>query len=246
MRQFNILTVYPDFFESFKNHGLIKKGLTKKIIQINIINIRDYTDDKHKRVDFKPYGGGAGMVIQYPPIKKALESINTGKTVMLSPQGERLTQDKLNQLSKHKQINFICGRYEGVDQRIVDNLVDEEISIGDYVLSGGEIPAAAVIEGMTRLIPGVAENMTSIENESFSSFLLDYPTYTKPNLVDGLSVPEVLISGNHSEVERWRRKNSLGITMQKRPDLLKNVNLSKEDDRLLQEFIAELTDDNCE
>ena len=210
MKQFNIITVYPDFFESFKNHGLIKKGLLKKLIEINILNIRNFTDDKHKRVDFKPYGGGPGMIIQYCPVKKAIDSLNQGKTIMLSPQGERLTQKKLACLSNESNLNFICGRYEGVDQRIIDNLVDEEISIGDYVLSGGEIPAAAVIEGIVRLIPDIAENMSSIENDSFSNKLLEYPQYTKPNLVDGLSVPDVLISGNHREVERWRRKAFFG------------------------------------
>ena len=239
MNIYNILTVYPEFFNSFNNHGLVKKGIDKKLIDINIYNLRDYTVDKHKRVDFKTYGGGPGMVLQYQPVKNALEAINSGKCYFLSPQGNILSQKKLDDLSKEKNITLLCGRYEGVDQRIIDNLVDEEISIGNYVLSGGELPAACIIEGITRLIPGIAENIESINNDSFSDQILDYPHYTKPESVDKLNVPKVLLSGDHREIELWRRKQSLGFTMLKRPELLKNVNLSKEDDRLLQEFISE-------
>ncbi len=239
MNIYNILTVYPEFFNSFNNHGLVKKGMDKKLIDINIYNLRDYTDDKHKRVDFKTYGGGPGMVLQYQPVKNALEAINSGKCYFLSPQGNILSQKKLDDLSKEKNITLLCGRYEGVDQRIIDNLVDEEISIGNYVLSGGELPAACIMEGITRLIPGIAENIESINNDSFSDQILDYPHYTKPESVDKLDVPNVLLSGDHREIELWRRKQSLGFTMLKRPELLKNVNLSEEDDRLLQEFISE-------
>ena len=239
MKLFNLLTIYPEFFDSFKNHGLIKKGLEKELISINVINLRDYTSDKHKRVDFKPFGGGPGMIIQYAPVKEALNKTRPSKTILLSPQGKLLTQSKLNELSVESNITFICGRYEGFDERIVDNLIDEEISIGDYVLSGGEIPAAVLIEGLTRLIPGIPENMESIDNDSFCDHLLDHPHYTKPSEIDGFSVPEILLSGNHSEIKLWRRRQSLGVTYLKRPDLLKDVNLSKEDDRLLQEFIAE-------
>ena len=239
MKLFNLLTVYPEFFESFKSHGLIKKGLDKGVISINVINLRDYTSDKHNRVDFKPFGGGPGMIIQYAPVKEALKKIRSSRTILLSPQGNLLKQSKLNELSAENSITFICGRYEGFDERIVDNLVDEEISIGDYVLSGGEIPAATIIEGLTRLTPGIPENMDSINNDSFCDHLLDHPHYTKPNEIDGFSVPDILLSGNHNEIKLWRRKQSLGVTYLKRPDLLKYVNLSKEDDRLLQEFIAE-------
>ena len=179
------------------------------------------------------------MIIQYAPVKEALKKIKPSKTILLSPQGKLLKQSKLNELSAENSITFICGRYEGFDERVVDNLVDEEISIGDYVLSGGEIPAAAIIEGLTRLIPGIPENMESINNDSFCDHLLDHPHYTKPSEIDGFSVPDILLSGNHNEIKLWRRRQSLGATYLKRPDLLKNVNLSKEDDRLLQEFIAE-------
>ncbi len=239
MKLFNLLTVYPKFFESFKNYGLIKKGLDRNLIAVNIIDIRDFTSDKHKRVDFRPIGGGPGMIIQYEPVREALNQISRTKIILLSPQGKPLTQSKLIQLSAENNITFICGRYEGVDERIIENLIDEEISIGDYVLSGGEMPASIIVEGITRLIPGVAENIESIENDSFNNNLLDYPHYTKPNKIDGMAVPDILLSGNHQEIRRWRRKQSLGMTYLKRPDLLKNVYLSKEDDRLLQEFIAE-------
>jgi len=246
MNIFNILTVYPEFFDSFNNHGLVKKGLEKKLIDINIFNLRDFTSDKHNRVDFKTYGGGPGMVLQYQPVKNALELINSEKCYFLSPQGKILSQKKLNDLSKEKNVTLLCGRYEGVDQRIVDNLVDEEISIGNYILSGGELPAACIIEGITRLIPGIAENIESIKNDSFSDQILDYPHYTKPESVDKLNVPNVLLSGNHREIQLWRRKQSLGWTMIKRPELLKNVNLSEEDDRLLQEFISEKKEEKSE
>ena len=240
MKLFNLITVYPGFFDSFQNHGLIKKGLNKKLIDINVVDLREFTDDKHRRIDFRPYGGGPGMIIQYAPVKKALDSLkSTDRVILLSPQGKPLSQKKLISLSEENNITFICGRYEGIDERVISKLIDEEVSIGDYVLSGGEIPAATIIEGITRLIPGIAENMDSIENDSFSDHLLDYPHYTKPEVIDDLKVPNELVSGNHQEIKRWRRKYSLGMTYLKRPDLLKKVNLSKEDDRLLQEFIAE-------
>ena len=240
MNQFNILTIYPDFFESFNKHGLIKKGLDKEIIHINTIDIRLYTQDKHNRVDFKTYGGGPGMVMQYQPVKDSLKTINSGKCYFLSPQGKTLNQKKLIELSKEKNITLLCGRYEGVDQRVIDNLVDEEISIGDYVLSGGELPAAIIIESVTRLLQGVADDIDSIHNDSFYSGILDYPHYTKPEIIDDMPVPDTLLSGNHREIILWRRKQALGVTFIKRPDLLKNVKLTKEDDRLLQEFITEL------
>ena len=242
MNQFNILTIYPDFFESFNKHGLIKKGLDKEIIHINTIDIRLYTQDKHNRVDFKTYGGGPGMVMQYQPVKDSLKTINSGKCYFLSPQGKTLNQKKLIELSKEKNITLLCGRYEGVDQRVIDNLVDEEISIGDYVLSGGELPAAIIIESVTRLLQGVADDIDSIHNDSFYSGILDYPHYTKPEIIDDMPVPDTLLSGNHREIILWRRKQALGVTFIKRPDLLKNVKLTKEDDRLLQEFITELKD----
>jgi tRNA (guanine37-N1)-methyltransferase len=240
MNQFNILTIYPDFFQSFNKHGLIKKALDKKIIDINTIDLRLHTKDKHNRVDFKTYGGGPGMVIQYQPVRDALKTINSEKCYFMSPQGERLSQKKLIDISEEKNITFLCGRYEGVDQRVIDNLIDEEISIGDYVLSGGELPAAIIVESVTRLLQGVAEDIDSIHNDSFYNGILDHPHYTKPEVIDDMTVPDILLSGNHKAISIWRRKNALGATFIKRPELLKNVKLSKEDDKLLQEFISEL------
>lgn len=239
MNQFNIITIYPEFFESFFKHGLIKKAIENRAIAINAIDLRLYTKDKHQRVDFKTYGGGPGMVIQYQPVRDCLNVNKIGKCYLLSPQGRTLSQKKLIDISKEETVTFLCGRYEGLDQRIIDNLVDEEISIGDYVLSGGEMPAATIIEGITRLLPGVADDIDSIINDSFYNGILDYPHYTKPEQIDDKSVPKVLLSGNHKDIASWRRKQSLGITFLKRPELLKNVKLSKEDDRLLQEFIAD-------
>jgi tRNA (guanine37-N1)-methyltransferase len=239
MNQFNIITIYPKFFESFFKHGLVKKAIENRVISINAIDLRLYTKDRHQRVDFKTYGGGPGMVIQYQPVRDCLNINKIGKCYLLSPQGRTLSQKKLIDISKEKAVTFLCGRYEGLDQRIIDNLVDEEISIGDYVLSGGEMPAATIIEGITRLLPGVADDIDSIINDSFYNGILDYPHYTKPEKIDDKSVPKVLLSGNHKDIASWRRKQSLGGTLLKRPELLKNVKLSKEDDRLLQEFIAD-------
>jgi tRNA (guanine37-N1)-methyltransferase len=239
MNQFNIITIYPKFFESFYKHGLIKKAIERNLISINAIDLRLYTNDKHQRVDFKTYGGGPGMVIQYQPVRDCLNVNKIGKCYLLSPQGKTLSQKKLIDISREDNVTFLCGRYEGLDQRIIDNLVDEEISLGDYVLSGGEIPAATIIEGITRLLPGAADDIDSIINDSFYNGLLDHPHYTKPEEIDDKIVPDVLLSGNHQEIASWRRKQSLGITFLKRPELLKNVKLSEEDDRLLQEFIAD-------
>ena len=179
------------------------------------------------------------MVIQYQPVRDCLNVNKIGKCYLLSPQGETLTQKKLIDISKEENVTLLCGRYEGLDQRIIDNLVDDEISIGDYVLSGGEIPAATIIEGITRLLPGVADDIDSITHDSFYDGILDHPHYAKPEQIDDKKVPKVLLSGNHQDIASWRRKQSLGITFLRRPELLKNVKLSKEDDRLLQEFIAD-------
>jgi tRNA (guanine37-N1)-methyltransferase len=246
MNQFNIITIYPNFFESFCKYGLIKKAIEKKVISINAIDLRLYTNDKHQRVDLKTYGGGPGMVIQYQPVRDCLDVNKIGKCYLLSPQGKTLSQKKLIDISKEEGVTFLCGRYEGLDQRIIDNLIDEEISVGDYVLSGGEIPAATIIEGVTRLLPGVADDIGSIINDSFYNGILDHPHYTKPELIDNKSVPEVLLSGNHQDIATWRKRHALGATYLKRPELLKNVKLSEEDGRLLQEFIADYKKDENE
>ena len=240
---FNILTIFPELISAFSDTGFIKRANFKNIIDINIINIRDYSDNIHKRVDDKTYGGGPGMVLQYPPIRSAIGSLQKkGHVIYLSPQGKVLTQEKIKILSDYEEVTFLCGRYEGVDQRVLDELIDEEISLGDYVISGGETACMAIIEGITRLIPGAIDDIESVKQDSFQNGILDHPHYTRPEDIGGKKVPEVLSSGDHSNIERWRKKQALGVTWIKRPELLKNVKLSKEDDKLLKEYIAEFKD----
>ena len=238
--KFNILTIFPELITMFSKIGFIKRTISENIIDMNIVDIREYSDNIHKRVDDKTYGGGPGMVLQYPPIKSAIHNLkDRGHIVYLSPQGQTLTQEKLNSLSSFNQITFLCGRYEGIDQRVLDELVDEEISLGDYVISGGEIGCMAIIEGIARLIPGAIDDLESVKQDSFQNGILDHPHYTRPDNIDGKKVPEVLSSGDHGRIAKWRKKQALGVTWIKRPELLKNVKLSKEDDKLLKEYIAE-------
>ncbi len=237
---YNIITIFPNLIHSFSDTGFIKRSIKNDIININIINLREYSANKHKRVDDKTYGGGPGMVMQYKPIYDAIKNIkDSGPIIYLSPQGEPLTQVKLKKLASEENLTILCGRYEGIDQRVVDDLVDEEISLGDYVISGGESASMVLLEGITRLIPGAVDDEESIKQDSFQSGILDHPHYTKPEEINGMKIPDVLISGNHEKIEIWRRKQALGLTWLKRPELLKNVKLSKEDDKLLKEYILE-------
>lgn len=240
MRTFNFITIFPDLINNFLKYGLVSRAIEKKIIEINTIYLRDFSDDSNLRIDDKSYGGGPGMVMRYKPVEDALKSIKRKSYVIyLSPQGSKLDQYKISELTKVQNLTFLCGRYEGYDQRVVDNLVDEQISLGDYVISGGELPSLILLEGITRLLPNVANDIDSILNDSFTDNLLDYPHYTRPESINGHEVPDVLLSGNHNEIAKWRRKQSLGITWKNRPDLLKNVKLSIEDDKLLKEYINE-------
>ena len=218
--KFDVLTLFPEMFEPLKS-SIIGKAIEKKLIDINIINIRDFSEDKHKKVDDTPYGGGAGMVMKPDVIDRAYQSINgeNAKVIYMSPQGKPLNQEKVEILSKESHIVLLCGHYEGLDQRILDKIVDEEISIGDYVLTGGEIPAMVLIDSVSRYVDGVL-NQDSIGEESFSNGLLEYPQYTRPEIFDGKSVPEILLSGHHEKIKQWRKEKSLEITKIKRPDLL--------------------------
>ena len=237
---YNIITIFPELVNLFAKTGFIKRAIEKDYIDMNIIDLRSYSNNKHNRVDDKSYGGGPGMVMQYEPIHSSIKDIkNKGSVLYLSPQGEPLTQQKLKNLSLQDNLTILCGRYEGVDQRVIDNLVDEEVSIGDYVISGGESASMVLMEGITRLIPGVVDDIESIKQDSFQVGILDHPHYTKPENIKGMSIPDVLVSGNHQKIEIWRRKHALGATWLKRPELLKNVKLSKEDDKLLKEYILE-------
>ncbi len=208
--------------------SIINRAQAKGLVEIKVHNLRDWAEDKRGTVDDKPYGGGVGMVLMVEPINKALtsiknqvSSINKSRTILLTPQGQTFNQKKTQELAKEEHLVFICGHYEGVDERVREHLVDEEISIGDYVLTGGEIPAMAVVDAIVRLIPGVLEKEEATKLESFSESKLEHPQYTRPEEYQGWKVPEVLLSGNHQKIEEWREKKSLERTKKRRPDLLK-------------------------
>ena len=219
--KFDVLTLFPEMFEIL-NQSIIGKAIEKKLININLINIRDFSKDKHKKVDDTPYGGGAGMVMKPDVVYDAYKSINdkNAKVIYMSPQGKELNQKKVEELSKESHLIILCGHYEGIDQRVIDKIVDEEISIGDYVLTGGEIPAMVLIDSVSRYVKGVLKE-ESIKEESFSNGLLEYPQYTRPEEFEGMKVPEVLLSGHHENIDKWRKEKSLEITKKKRPDILK-------------------------
>lgn len=222
--KFDVLTLFPEMFKSLEE-SIIGKAKEKNLIDINLINIRDFSKDKHKKVDDTPYGGGAGMVIRPDVVYDAYKSIKdeNAKVIYMSPQGNVLNQKKVESLSKEKHLILLCGHYEGIDQRVIDEIVDEEISIGDYVLTGGEIPAMVLIDSVSRYVEGVLTK-ESIKEESFSNNLLEYPQYTRPETFLDKKVPEVLLSGHHENIRKWREEQALKNTYQKRPDLLKNKN----------------------
>lgn len=221
--KFDVLTLFPEMFEPLK-HSIIGKAVEKELIDINLINIRDFSKDKHKKVDDTPYGGGAGMVMRPDVVYDAYNSVKSenSKVIYMSPQGEKLNQQKIELLSKEKHLIILCGHYEGIDQRVIDKIVDEEISIGDYVLTGGEIPAIVLIDSVSRYVEGVLK-ADSVKEESFSKGLLEYPQYTRPEVFEGESVPEVLLSGHHKKIEQWRKEQSLRVTREKRPDLIEQI-----------------------
>ena len=224
--RFDILTLFPEMFERTLGESIIGRAKDKGIFEINYTNIRDFAGNKHNRVDDYPYGGGAGMVMQAEPVYSAWESITKQldykpKTIYLSPQGKTFRQSTAKRLAKEKHIILICGHYEGLDQRVIDEIVDEEISIGDFVLTGGELAAMAVVDATARLLPGVLSSEESFSEESHFAGLLEYPQYTRPQEFMGLKVPGVLTSGNHGKVDAWREEKSREITLKNRPDLLK-------------------------
>ncbi len=220
--KFDVLTLFPEMFEPLKQ-SIIGKAIEKKLIELNLVNIRDFSKDKHKKVDDTPYGGGAGMVMRPDVVYEAYQSVkqDQAKVIYMSPQGKKLNQQIVENLSKESHLIILCGHYEGIDQRVLDEIVEEEISIGDYVLTGGEIPAMVLIDSVSRYVEGVIKQ-DSIQEESFSNGLLEYPQYTRPEIFQGKAVPEILLSGHHENIEKWRKERSLEITKKKRPDLLKN------------------------
>jgi len=222
---FHILTIFPEFFRGPFEHGVLAKAIESSIVQVRIHNLRDWTSDKHKTVDDRPFGGGEGMVLKAEPLFRAVESIwperkPTQKVILLSAQGRLFRQSIARELSGFEEVLFICGRYEGVDERVADHLADDELSIGDYVLSGGELAAALVIDSVARLLPGVLGNEASSVQESFSNGILDCPHWTRPAEFRGWKAPEVLLNGNHEEIRKWRRSAALEKTARHRPDLL--------------------------
>lgn len=228
MIKIDVITIFPDIFDGIAAFGVVKEAFKKNLCKLNIYNLRDFSDYKHGRVDDRPYGGGTGMVLMPEPLDKAVNFIRkknkvgnkeNQKTLLLTPRGNKLNQAGLKYLAGLENIILICGRYEGVDQRVIESLVDMELSIGDYVLTGGEVPAMVIIDGVIRLLPGVVGKEESLKTESFENNLLDYPQYTRPEIFKGMSVPGVLVSGNHKKIKKWRKEKSLEITRTKRPDL---------------------------
>ena len=241
--KFDVLTLFPEMFSSLKE-SIIGRAIDKNLIEINTINIRDFSKDKHKKVDDTVYGGGAGMLIKPDVVYDAYQSVKSenSKVIYLSPQGKTLSQSKVVELSKNEHLILLCGHYEGIDNRVIQKIVDEEISIGDYILTGGELPAMVLIDSVSRYIDGVLSNDSTSE-ESFTNGLLEYPQYTRPEVFEGQKVPEILLSGHHENIEKWRRLESLKITMKKRPDLLKNIELSEKEKQFLEDLKYEKKED---
>jgi len=242
--RFDVLTLFPQVIEAVLRESIIGRAWENKIIEVNIINIRDFSKDKHKKTDDYPYGGGNGMVMLAQPIYDAYLSIigkldYKPKVIYLSPQGRLFDQEKAADLKNDRHLVLLCGHYEGIDERVLEEIVDEEISVGDYVLTGGELPAMILIDCISRLVPGVLSNESSYSDESLYNGLLEYPQYTRPYEFMGKKVPEILVSGHHANINRWRRKQSLKRTYLKRPDLLKKLELKDEDKKLLEEALQE-------
>jgi len=218
-----VLTIFPELFGPFLATSLVGRAIEKGILEVAVHDLREFTEDRHRSVDDEPYGGGGGMVMTAPPWLRAVRSLTEEAKswrVFLSPQGKRLDDAKVRELASRGDLLLMCGRYEGIDERVRQTVVDEEVSIGDYVLSGGELPAMVLIEALSRQVPGVVKLADSVEQDSFRAGLLDYPHYTRPPVVEGLAVPEVLISGDHAAIRRWREREALKATREKRPDLL--------------------------
>jgi tRNA (guanine37-N1)-methyltransferase len=247
--RFDIITIFPEVFESYFSKGILEKALKKDLFEINIHNLRDYARDKHHQVDDRPFGGSQGMVFKPEPVFLAVEAVKKeadALVCLLSPKGKCFDSKMAERFAKCSQIILVCGRYEGVDERVAQNLATDEISIGDFVLTGGELAAMVIVDSVSRFFPGVVGRLESVKQDSFSSGLLDHPQFTRPRSFRGLKVPEILFSGNHEQIERWRRKKALEKTMDLRPDLLKNIKLSEQDKALIEELRNEMKGRNNE
>lgn len=238
--KFDVLTLFPEMFEPLKQ-SIIKRAVEKNLIDINLINIRDFSEDKHNKVDDTPYGGGAGMLMKPDVVDRAYNSIKSenAKVIYLTPQGKTLNQRIVRDLSKQEHLILLCGHYEGIDQRVLDKIVDEEISIGDYVLTGGELPAMVLIDSVSRYVDGVLSD-ESTDEESFSNGLLEYPQYTRPEIFDNVKIPDVLISGHHENIRKWRRERSLENTFKKRPEMLENIELTDKEKVYIEKLKKEV------
>jgi len=233
--QVDVITLFPSMFKGFLEESIIKRAQDKRLLRVSLHNLRQFTHNRHKTVDDLPFGGGGGMVMKPEPLFEAVENIvgggvkSTPQIILLSPQGIPLNQEKVKELAREENLLLICGHYEGVDERVKEHLINEEISIGDYVLTGGELAAMVLIDAVARMLPGVLGCENSAREDSFYDGLLDYPQYTRPAVFRGWKVPEVLLSGNHQNIRYWRKRKKLEATLKKRPDLLKGANLKQED-----------------
>lgn len=239
-----VISLFPDMFRAITDFGVTGRAVKRGLLEINLWNPRDFAHDKHRSVDDRPYGGGPGMLMMVQPLRDAIQAAKQAagddvKVIYLSPQGKKLTQSGVAELAQHQKLILVAGRYEGIDERVIQSEIDEEWSIGDYVLSGGELPAMTLVDAVSRLVPGVLGDMASAEQDSFTDGLLDCPHYTRPENLDGVMVPDVLLSGNHEHIRRWRLKQSLGRTWQRRPELLNNLALTDEQAKLLAEYVQE-------
>ena len=242
---FHILTLFPEMVMDGLNTSIIGRAQSKGLLSVEAINIRDFAENKHNRVDDYTYGGGAGMLMQAGPVYGAYQSVadkakSKPRVIYLSPQGETFSQAKAEELAKEEELIFLCGHYEGIDERVLEEIVTDYVSIGDYVLTGGELPAMVMIDAISRLIPGVLHNDVSAEFESFQDNLLEYPQYTRPEEWHGKKVPEILLSGHHANVEKWRREQSIIRTAERRPDLLEKANLSQKEKEFAKKYLKVL------
>ncbi|MEL0637980.1 MULTISPECIES: tRNA (guanosine(37)-N1)-methyltransferase TrmD [Marinomonas] len=241
-----VISLFPEMFQAITQYGVTGRAIKSGLVSMDFINPRDFTYDRHKTVDDRPYGGGPGMLMKVQPLKDAIASakllVPNAKVIYLSPQGRTLTQEGVQQLAKQAEFILVAGRYEGVDERLIQSEIDEEWSIGDFVLSGGELPAMVLMDAVLRMVPGVLGKQASADEDSFADGLLDCPHFTRPEVLDDKSVPSVLLSGNHEAIRRWRLKQKLGRTFLRRPDLLQNLELDREQQLLLEEFIRETED----
>ncbi|AEE23689.1 tRNA (guanosine(37)-N1)-methyltransferase TrmD [Paraglaciecola chathamensis] len=248
-RWFGVVSLFPEMFQTFTEQGVTGRAVKSGKLKVDFFNPRDFTHDKHRTVDDRPYGGGPGMLMMVQPLLDAIRAAKQAaekktKVIYLSPQGKTLTQRGVKQLSENESVILVAGRYEGIDERVIEAEIDEEWSVGDYILSGGELPAMILMDAVARLVPGVLGHAQSAEQDSFSDGLLDCPHYTRPENLNGQSVPSVLLSGDHQKIKQWREKQSLGRTWQRRPELLNDLALTEEQQRLLDEYQQELLQQN--